>query len=490
MRLKDFAPASGPALLLTLILSSGALSSGVAAEGHWPSFRGPGASGLAEGHQTATTWNVESGENIAWKTAIPGLGLSSPVIWGDRLFVTTAVSEKDDADLKVGLYGDIASADDRGTQSWRIYCVDRKTGEILWHQVAHEGEPKTQRHTKASHASATAATDGKHVAAHFGSEGLYVWDMDGKLLWKKDFGKLISSFFRFPQAEWGYAASPLIHGDKLLIQQDVIGDSFLAAFEIATGKELWRTERNDVPSWGTPTVVETEGRSQVVVNGFKHMGGYDLATGKELWRMSGGGDIPVPTPVFQEGLIYLASAHGPAAPVLAIDPKAEGDISLKEGETSNQYVKWHQERVGVYMQTPLVYGGEVYASRDSGALQVFNAATGELKYKARIAKGKGFTASPVGADGKIYFTAETGDVHVLEAGAAELTTLAVNALGELTMATPAIAEDTLYFRARRHLIAVKPGASLVKVKEVKEVKEKGDEKSEPKAPKKSEKGER
>ena len=427
-----------------------------ATEARWPSFRGPGASGIGDG-KPPTTWDVETGKNVAWKTAVPGLGLSSPVIWGDRLFITTAVSEKDDAELKVGLYGDIAPADDGGAQSWRLYCLDRHTGEILWFRVAHEGKPKSQRHTKGSHAGSTAATDGRHVVAHFGSEGLFAWDMDGKLLWKKDFGKLVASFFRFPEAEWGYATSPLIHGDKLLVLHDVVGESYLAAFEVATGKELWRTRREDVPTWGTPTVVETEGRTQVVVNGYEHMGGYDLATGKELWRMSGGGDIPVPTPVFADGLIYLASAHGPAAPVLAVRPDAVGDISLKDGASSGQFVSWMQERVGVYLQTPLVYGGEVFASRDSGALHVFDAKTGELRYKDRIATGNGFTASPVAADGKVYFTAETGEVHVLKAGAGELTTLAVNALGELTMATPAIVDGTLYVRSRRHVFALRDG---------------------------------
>lgn len=438
--------------ILLLLLAPSLLATSLLAEGHWPSFRGPSAAGIGEG-TTPTTWNVETGENVLWRTAIPGLGVSSPIIWGDRLFVTTAVSENDDADLKVGLYGDISSAKDNGVQSWRIYCLDRKTGEILWQREAKKSEPRSARHTKASHANSTPVTDGERVAAHFGSEGLFVWDMSGKLLWHKDFGKLVSAFFRFPMSEWGYASSPILHDGKLLVLHDVVGNSALLALDAASGEILWQTVREDVPTWGTPTVVATAGRTQVVVNGFQQMAGYDLASGKLLWHMSGGGDIPVPTPVFAHGLIYLASAHGPAAPLFAVRPDGAGEIEPKrDGKGA---VAWHRKKVGVYLQTPLVYGDEVYASRNNGALQVLDAKTGELRYKERLARGKGFTASPVAADGKVYFTAETGDVHVIEAGPGpELETLAINELGELAMATPAIAEGTLYFRGRRHLFAI------------------------------------
>ncbi|MEM9597639.1 MAG: PQQ-binding-like beta-propeller repeat protein, partial [Acidobacteriota bacterium] len=442
-----------PLLFPSILLASVLLASTAFAEAHWPSFRGPSASGISEGAAMPETWDVDSGENVVWKTAIPGLGVSSPIVWGDQLFVTTAVSETGDADLKVGLYGDIASANDNGVQSWRLYALDRHTGEVQWFREAKKGEPRSARHTKASHANATPATDGERVAAHFGSEGLFVWDLSGKLLWKKDFGELVSAFFRVPQAGWGYSSSPLFHDGKLLVLHDVIGDSALLALDAATGEILWQTQRQDVPTWGTPTVVSAGGRTQVVVNGFQQMAGYDLETGKKLWHMGGGGDIPVPTPVFAHGLIYLASAHGPAAPLFALRPDASGEIEPKASPESA--VAWHQAKVGVYMQTPLVYGDEVYACRNNGGLQVFDAKTGELHYKTRLASGKGFTASPVGSDGKVYFTAETGEVYVIEAGPGpELKTLAVNDLGELAMATPAIAEGTLYFRGRRHLFAV------------------------------------
>ncbi|MEO1085267.1 MAG: PQQ-binding-like beta-propeller repeat protein [Acidobacteriota bacterium] len=430
------------------------------AEAHWPSFRGPSASGVSEGGQTPTTWNVETGENVLWRTAIPGLGLSSPIVWGDKLFITTAVAKSGEADLRVGQYGDIAAANDNGVQSWKMYCLDRHSGEILWERTAKEGKPLTARHTKASHASATPATDGTSVAAHFGSEGLYVWDMDGELLWKRDFGKLASSFFAVPEAEWGYASSPIFHDGMLFVLHDVIGESAVLALDAKSGEVVWQAKRTDVPTWGTPTVVETEGRTQVVINGFEHIAGYDVETGKELWSMSGGGDIPVPTPIFAHDLIYLASAHGPASPLFAVRPDANGEV---DPEKSEGVLAWHQERVGVYLQTPLVYGDEVYAGRGNGGLRVFDAKTGEERYKARIDRGMGFTASPVAADGKVYFTSETGDVHVIEAGPGpELKTLAVNPLDELAMATPAIADGVIYFRGRRHLFAVGENDTPVK----------------------------
>ncbi len=221
---------------------------------HWPSFRGRQAKGVAEGYATPTEWSVEDGTNIRWKTPIAGLAHSSPSIWGDRLFVTTAVRTEGDPSLRVGLYGDIASVNEDVVQRWRVYGLDKNTGEILWERTAHEGIPKVKRHPKSTHANPTPATDGEHVVAFFGSEGLYCYDMDGELLWKKDLGVLNSGFFQAPQAQWGFASSPIIHDGRVLVQSDVLEDSFLAAFDIRDGREIWRTERDDVPTWGTPTV--------------------------------------------------------------------------------------------------------------------------------------------------------------------------------------------------------------------------------------------
>lgn len=420
----------------------------------WPSFRGANAAGISA-EPLPTEWNGETDQNILWRTAIPGLGHSGSVLWGDHLYVTTAVAEAEGTELKVGLYGDIASADDNGTQSWRLYCLDKNTGEVLWHRVAYEGVPKTKRHTKSSHANPTPAADGERVLAFFGSEGLYAYSHDGKLLWSKDLGLLRSSFFMLPAAEWGFASSPLLHDGKVIIQADVIGKSFLVVLDAADGREIWRTDRTEFPTWSTPTIYRgADGREQIVVNGFKHMGGYDLATGEPIWHLTGGGDIPVPTPVVHGDLVYLTNAHGARSPVYAINAStAKGDISLEGDATSNGQIAWSVPRGGSYMQTPLVYDGEIYVCQDSGILMVFDAVEGTERYKERLAVGKGFTASAIAGGGHVYFTSEEGVTHVIKAGAT-FEKVAENPLGEIVMATPAASDGVIYFRARGHVVAV------------------------------------
>ena len=438
-----------------LTVAAALLSADTARPGiDWPSFRGLGASGVAEGAPAPTTWDVPGNKNLKWRAPVPGLAHSSPVVWGNRVCTASAVSGQPDPQLKVGLYGDIASVIDATEHRWLVICYDKQTGKQLWQQTAHVGVPKVKRHTKSTHASSTLATDGRYIIGFFGSEGLFAYDMNGKPVWKKDFGLLDSGFFMVPDAQWGFASSPVIHGDRVIIQVDVQKGSFVAALDLATGKELWRTARNDVPTWSTPAVHVNGARSQVIVNGWKHIGGYDLATGKELWRMTGGGDIPVPTPIAAHGLIYITNAHGKMSPIYAIRPTAEGDITLKEGETANQHIAWSYVRDGGYMQTPIVYGDLLYVCRDNGILSVYDAKTGQRHYQSRMADGKtGFSASPVASNGRLYFTSEEGDVYVIKAGTA-FEQLAVNPLGEVAMATPAISEGTMFFRTRGHLVAV------------------------------------
>jgi outer membrane protein assembly factor BamB len=442
---------------LIIALATVCLAGGLgASEPHWPSFRGPQASGIVEGITTPENWDVPKGSNVLWKTPLPGLGLSSPVKWGDRIFVTTAVKEGA-AEHKIGLYGNIDSVDERVSHRWQVFCLSALDGRVLWQRTAREGIPKFKRHPKSSHANPTPATDGQHLVCFFGSEGLFCFDLEGRRRWEKDLGPLNSGYFQFPEAQWGFGSSPVIHDRFVLVQCDVLTNSFLAAFDVRDGRELWRTRRDDVPTWSTPTVVTHASRTQVVANGYRQIAGYDLHTGQGLWRLSGGGDIPVPTPVFAHGLIFITSAHGPRAPIYAIRVEATGNLSLQPGQNTNAYVAWSTPRRGNYLQTPIVVGDYLYCCSDTGVLTCYEARTGESLYSERLGDGRnGFTASPVAADGKLYCTNERGTVFVLKPGP-RFGVLAKNELGEPCLATPAIGAGTLYFRTRSHLVAI--GAS-------------------------------
>lgn len=424
-----------------------------AGEPEWPGFRGPRARGVAAGG-AAVVWDVPEGRGVLWKTRVPGLGHSSPVVAGDLVCVTSAISGRPDAALRVGLYGDISPVSDDSEHEFKVYCLDRSTGAVRFERTAVKAVPRIKRHTKSTHASSTMAADATRLFALFGSEGLHAYDHSGKLLWKRDLGVLDAGFFKVPEAQWGFASSPVIHEGRLVVQADVQKGSFVAAFDAASGRELWRTPRADVPTWSTPTVHDGSGRAQVAVNGFKHIGGYDLATGREIWRMTGGGDIPVPTPVVAHGLIFLTNAHGGAAPIFAVREAARGDVSLADGASSNEHVAWSQGRDGAYMQTPLVHDDVLYVCRDNGALGAYDARSGERLYQQRLGDGRtGFSASAVAAGGRLYYTSEEGDVHVVRAGR-QFELLGVNRLGEVAMATPAIVDGVLYFRTRDHVLAI------------------------------------
>ncbi|MDA1266677.1 MAG: PQQ-binding-like beta-propeller repeat protein [Planctomycetota bacterium] len=415
---------------------------------HWPSYHGPSNGGGYARGETVAEWDVETGKNILWRQELPGLALSSPVIWGDRIFLTNAIRKEGDAELIVGLYGAVQPVPNEGPHEFRVICLDKRTGEVAWDELAWEGEPEFLRHTKGSYAASTPATDGKRVVAFFGSEGLYCYSVEGDLLWSKDFGSLDSGWYVSKDAQWGFASSPILHGDKVIVQVDVQEGSFVAALDADTGERIWKTPRADVPTWCTPTVVEGEERSMVVLNGYRHPGGYDLETGEPIWWLSGGGDIPVPRPVVANDLIYLTSAHGPDAPLYAVPVSAEGELTLDE-----EHVAWVQDR-GNYMQTPVVIGERIFSCRDQGILYCRDALTGEERYVERIGGGKmGFTASLVACGDKLYATGEAGEVHVMRV-ADTFERLAINQMNEECMASPAISEDVLYIRGRHHLTAI------------------------------------
>ena len=440
-----------PRFLLTAVLFGAMVAGCHAAD--WPQFRGPRASGVDATRALPVEWNVPAGQNTLWQTPLPGLGHASPILSGDRIYVATAVGPGD-GQLKVGLYGDIESVRERASYQWRLLALERASGKVLWNVLGHEALPRVKRHPKSTHCNSTPATDGRRIVAIFGAEGLFCFDTGGKLVWKADLGHMNSGYYVVPTAQWGFASSPIIHDGKVIVLCDVQTNSFLAAFDLETGKPAWRTARQDVPTWGCPTVVESADRRQIVVNGWRHSGGYDFASGKELWRLNGGGDIPVPTPIFAQGLIYLTSAHGNLRPLRAIRPGAAGDLTAPTAAGTNAGIAWVQPRLGCYMQTPIAVGNRVYGCTDGGVLSCFEAASGKVCYSERLGgPTQGFTASPVSDGRHLYFPGETGKVLVVPVGD-DFSCVATNDLGDICLATPALADGTLFFRTRGKLIAI------------------------------------
>jgi outer membrane protein assembly factor BamB len=420
----------------------------------WPQFRGIRASGIDDQHPAPATWDVARNQSVRWKVLIPGLGHASPVVWGDTVFLATSISGQKDAGLKVGYYGDIDPVKDDTPHEWRVYALEKKTGKVLWQRSVLTAVPKIKRHMKSTHANSTLATDGERILAFFGSEGLYAFDMKGAPIWKKDLGVLDAGYYVVPEAQWETGSSPILHEGVVVVQADVQKGSFIAAFDAKDGKELWRRTRDDVPTWSTPTVHQVNGRTQLLVNGMRHVGAYDFKTGEEIWKLSGGGDIPVPTPVVSDGLIYVTNAHGLMAPVYAIRDTATGDVSLKSGADKNAAVAWSYTRGGGYLSTPLVYRGLLYVITYNGILTVYDAKTGEKYFTQRLADGtSAFTASPVGGDGKVYFASEDGRVFVLKAGRTyEL--VATNEMGASTLSTPALSEGMMFWRTQGQVVAI------------------------------------
>ncbi len=424
---------------------------------NWPQFRGLNASGVAVSAQkTPASWDGEKSVGVRWKTAIPGLAHSSPVVWGDRVYLTTAVSTEAKPAARFGLYGDVEPVKDEPKHSWRVLALDKQTGRIIWERVVYEGLPKTKRHPKATHASSTPATDGKHIVSLFGSQGLLAChDANGKLLWKQEIGLLDSGWFYDPDYQWGHASSPIIYKNLVIVQADIQKNSFIAAYDLKTGKRLWMTPREEIPSWGTPTVYEGKMRAELIANASKFIRGYDPLTGKELWRLGGNSEITTPTPIISDDLVYVTSGYAPIQPIYAIRlGAANGDISLKDGKETSEFVAWSKQRGGPYMPTPIIYGDYLYVCSNQGVVSCYNSKTGERVYQQRLGeKGGAFTASPVAADDKIYFPSEDGEVFVIKAGA-KYELLATNSMGEPLMATPAISDGIVIVRGQFHLFGI------------------------------------
>jgi outer membrane protein assembly factor BamB len=440
-------------LITGVIFSSSTLIGQIIPERQWPSYRGYMASGVLDNANLPETFDFEKMENVRWKITIPGMGISSPAIWGNKLFITTAVSEADKAGFKPGLYGDVTPVNDSSVHEWKVICINKNNGRTIWERTACKGVPKIKRHPKSTHANTSIATDGEHIVTFFGSEGLYCYDINGKLLWKKNFGILRSAFFVMKKAEWEFASSPVIYKGVVIIQCDVLENSFVAAYDVKTGKELWKTERDEYPGWCTPNIYLNEGKAYVAVNGFKHRGGYDFETGKEVWKMSGGGDIQIPTPIVGNNLIYFNSAHGRSSPIIAVKTSATGDITLKGDETSNAGVQWSLPRNGSYMHTMLLYRNLLYNVNWNGTINCLDPLTGKEIYNAKLGSARSFIASPVASDGRIYIVDEEGTVYIIRDGRT-FNLLAEIPLKDICMTAPAITDGMIYFRTQHTLFAV------------------------------------
>jgi len=422
---------------------------------NWPSFRGERALGVIESAQVPSSWDVDTGLNVAWKTLIPGLAHSSPIVWGDRIFLTTAISSDPNTVLQFPLNGQPDPRTDVSKHQFRVLALEKSTGKIVWDKLAYEGVPRVARHPHNSYAAATPATDGKHVVAFFGSEGLYGFDINGKMLWKRDLGVLDQAAFDMPEYKWGYASSPVIYRNLAIVQCDQMKGSFMAAFDLDSGKEAWRAARESIPSWSTPGIYEGSTGAELVANGTEYIRGYDPLTGKELWKLKGTSMISVPTPFVAHDLIFVFTGYWRfIQPIYAIKPGSRGDITPPKEAVSTERIAWTTQKGAPYLNTPLVYGDYLFVMGNTGILVCYRARTGERVYQQRLGKGGYFTTSPVGGGGKLYFTNEDGDVFVVKAGP-EYELLAENHMGEVTMATPAIAGDLLLYRTLHHLIALK-----------------------------------
>lgn len=444
--------------ICTLVSSPPRFASAQGSQPNWPSFRGEGASGIGAGNPPVK-FDVERSENIKWRTPVEGLGHGGPVVWGSRVYIVTAAGASPQP-VKTGVFGDIAPVQNEKTFDWKLLCLDLNTGAVLWNQTAAHEAAKVKRHPKSSHANGSPATDGKHVVAFFGSEGLHCFDADGKPLWHKDLGTLDAGFYVVPDAQWEFGSSPVIADDRVVVQCDVQKNAFVAAFALEDGREIWRTPRDEVPTWSTPTILRPEGKpAQVICNGHKHVAAYDLQTGKEIWALKMPGDIPIPTPVVAHDLIFLTSAHGGPSGVFAVKTSATGDISLPKGQTSGPNVAWSTNKGGSYIPTPIVVNDLLYCLNWNGVLTCFDAPSGREIYHTRLPNSEaGYTASPVAAaNGTLYFVSEEGVVSAVQPGP-EFKILATRPLGTKCLATPAIANDTLLFRTESALIAVAENA--------------------------------
>ena len=430
-------------LSLTALIFS--VTVGAAPGPGWPQWRGPSGQGVSEEKNLPAEWTAT--RNIKWKTAIPGRGHSSPIVWDNRIFLTTsiegelvpghkAVVHYDEG--KEFLHPDSIGADHK--QQFRVLCIDRKTGKVIWDELAFEGTPYDNRHRKSSFASSTPATDGQNVYAFFGTEGLYAYNMNGKLMWKADLGKLGT-------VGMGTGTSPIVYRDLVIVQCDEESGaaSFIVGLDKKTGREVWRTPRKVQVSWCTPLLITTGNRAELITSGTEAVISYDPATGKELWRHKGVESNAIPSPV-STGNLVIVSAGFPAKVAMAITLGGSGDLA--------DSVVWKYTKGTAYVPSPILYGEYLYLTSDRGVLTCLDAKTGEVKYEGgRVPIPASFTASPVAFDGKILLTSEDGDTFVVKAGPKH-EIIATNSVGEPVYASPAVAAGNIFIRGERNLYCI------------------------------------
>jgi outer membrane protein assembly factor BamB len=455
-------PNPGPPRTLTRTMFNAAARVPRAADGSgsWPSFRGPHAAGVADGQPLPDRWNIETGDGILWRTNIPGLAHSSPVVWGDRLFVTSAISSRGGATFQRGSYEGGDPSDDTSSHQWMLYALDTASGRIVWQRIAHEGPPRDKRHVKSTYASSTPVTDGQVVVAWFGSQGLHAYTVEGTPLWKVDLGRVSVGAAGAASIEWGPASSPVIWDGLVIVQVDTHDDSFLVALSAETGEQVWKTDRDEIPSWSTPTAVTTANGAELVVNGGGFARGYDPRSGAERWRMATGSGMTTPTPIGAAGLSIVTSGGiGSSRPLVAVRHGAEGVLAPDDpagpGKGPSQ-VAWSLGSRGPFTPTPLAYRGLLYVLANNGVLDAYEVETGAEVYRARVPQvGSGFSASPVAGDGKIYLANEDGAIAVVGAGRT-FRHIATHEMGEPIMATPALSRGVLFVRTQNSAFAIGP----------------------------------
>jgi outer membrane protein assembly factor BamB len=434
-------------ILSIVTIASAALSA--AGSRSWQQFRGPDAGVVADDPNLPETWSTT--DHVAWKTEIPGVGWSSPIVSGDHVFVTSAINLAESDRPKAREYNAREVAKTTETHRWVAYDVDFETGRIRWEREVGRAVPPQARHLKNSYASETPATDGERVYAYFGSVGLFAFDLNGRPVWSKPFGP---SEMR---QGWGPAASPIVYKNRVYLVNDNEQQSFVAAYDGKTGAELWRVLRDEGSNWSTPYIWENPLRTELITTGSRRVRSYDL-DGKLLWEMAGLSTLHIPTPFARDGLLFLNSGFrvDSKRPVYVVRPGASGDISLKGEETSNAFVVWSRPTLGSYNPSSIAYRGYYYTLFDTSFVACNDEKTGKEIYpRTRIsAESTGFTASPWAYNGKIFVMSEDGDTFVIQAGP-EFKILGKNSLDEMTLATPAVAGDSLIIRTASKLYRIR-----------------------------------